>query len=349
MKKSISFVILALMVGTTFTLVGCADKDEVPGTSGLYAESADSAARDANGLGPAESPAASALLASTIQVGTDAAPTFNDLYASGDSIFAVHGKGLTIYNAKTGEYSTVTVDDNLWTIAVHDGNLFVGGDHLYRLAGSELQVVDNGVSGPINELQSFGPSLMIGTDSGLYAYDLAQTVHLFHGLDVTALVSDGGGLWVGTNGDGLYRWDGDVLQKRFLNRDSSLFDNVNALAYGHGHVYLGTDKGMYVYDGGRWETVSVEQGMPSDEIVSINADGWVVYVGTAGGAVTWYKQAVTPVKQLDEKIVTAFCRSGNRVIAGTLYDGLAIKNGRAVSFVMTPWTPDTRDLATTLQ
>jgi ligand-binding sensor domain-containing protein len=348
MKKSISLAILAFMVGTTLTLVGCADKNEDPGTSGLYAESADSAVRDINGLGPAESPA-SALLAASVQVGAEAAPTFNDLYASGDSVFAAHGKGLTIYNVKTGEYAEAAVDDNLWTMAVHEGNLYVGGDKLYRLVGAELQEVDNVVSGPINELQSFGPSLMIGTDSGLYAYDLTQTVQLFQGLDITALASDGAGLWVGTNGDGLFRWDGDFLQKRFLTRDSTLFDNVSALAYGHGHLYLGTDKGMYVYDGGKWETVSVEQGMPSDEIVSINADGWVVYVGTAGGAVTWYQQAVTPVKQLDEKIVTAFCRAGNRVIAGTLYDGLAIKNGRAISFVTAPWSSETRDLATALQ
>ena len=349
MRNSLFIAILASMVGTSLSLVGCADKKEDPSDSGFYAQNADSALRDQSGLEAEESAVVTSLLASNIQVGAEGIPTFNDLHASGDTLYAAYDKALVIYDLKSGEYTRATVDDNLWTIAAHNDTVYVGGDNLYRLIGSELQIVEIEISGQINELLSYGPSLMIGADSGLYAYTLEETVQLFHGLDVTSLVSDGANLWVGTNGDGLYRWDGDVFQKRFLSRDSTLFDNVSALAYGHDHLYLGTDNGMFVYDGGRWETVSVEQGMPSDEIVSINADGWVVYVGTAGGAVGWYQQKVTPVKHLDEKIVTAICRSGDRVIAGTLYDGLAIKNGRAVSFVTAPWTPDTGDLATTLQ
>jgi hypothetical protein len=337
------------MVGISLALFGCANKNGGSITPGSYAQTLDSAARDLSGEAPAETPFVAAILASGNQVGAAESPIINDLFSSGDNVYAAYQNGLMVYNVKTAEYTVAPVADNLWTIACHNDTIYVGGDHLYELIGSELRVIDEGVPGQINELCSFGPSLMIGTDSGLYAGSLSQSVQLLHGFKVTSMASDGAALWVGTSGDGLYRWDGNEFQKRYLTRDSSLFDNVSALAFGHGHLYLGTDNGMFVYNGGQWETVSVEEGMPSDEIVSVDANGWIVYVGTAGGTVTWYQQNVAPVKHLDETIVTAFCRSGKRVIAATLYNGLAIKNGPAVSFVTAPWQPSTSSLATTSQ
>jgi hypothetical protein len=349
MRKSMVYALLASMVGISLALVGCADNNEGNIPQRTYAQSLDSAARDMSGQEPAGTAFVDAVLASDSQVGALEPPTISDLYSSGDNVYAACENGLTIYNLKTAEYTVAAVDDDLRAIAIHNDSIYVGGDHLYELVGTELRMIDEEVPGHINDLASFGPSLMTGTDSGLYARSLSQRVQLLHGVNVTSMVTDGTALWVGTDGDGLFWGDGNSFQQRYLTRDSTLFDNVSALAFSHGHLYLGTDNGMFVYDGGRWETVSVEQGMPSDEIVSIDADGWIVYVGTAGGTVTWYQQKVAPVKHFNETIVTAFCRAGKRVIAGTLYDGLAIKNGPAVSFVTAPWQPETRDLATTLR
>ena len=350
MKKSTFLIaLLASMVGISIVLVGCADKNDRNVMPESQAQALDSAARDISGDGPAQAATASVLAASDVRVGTGELPTVNDLYTAGDNVYVAYDKGLTIYNLKTAEHTVAKVNDDLRAIAANNDSIYVGGDNLYELIGSELRVIDEGVPGQINELCWFGPSLMIGTDSGLYARSLSESVQVLNDVNVTSMVSDGAGLWIGTNGDGLYRWDGNVFRNRYLTRDSSLLDNVSALAFSHGHLYVGTDNGMFVYDGGRWETVSFEQGMPSNEIVSIDADGWVVYVGTAGGTVTWYQHTVTPVKHLEETIVTAFSRSGIRLIAGTLYDGLAIKNGPAVSFVTAPWKSDTGDLATTSQ
>lgn len=350
MKKSALLItLLAAMVGISLVLVGCADKNDRNVTPESVAQALDSAARDMSGEEPAKTATAAVLPASDFQVGETELPTINDLYSSGDNVYAAYQKGLMIYNLKTAEHTVVTVSDDLRAIAANNDSIYVGGDNLYELIGTELRIIDEGVPGQINELCWFGPSLMIGTDSGLYTHSLSECLQLLNDVNVTAMVSDGAVLWVGTNGDGLYRYDGNVFQNRYLTRDSSLFDNVSALALSHGHLYVGTDNGMFVYDGGRWETVSFEQGMPSNEIVSIDADGWVVYVGTAGGTVTWYQHTVAPVKHLEETIVTTISRSGIRLIAGTLYDGLAIKNGPAVSFVTAPWKTGTSQLATASQ
>ncbi len=350
MKKSAFLIaLLASLVGISLVFVGCADKNSRKGASEPMAQALDSTARDQVGEEPARSAMTTAIRASDFQIGDSELPTINDLYASNDNIYAAHEKGLMIYNLKTADYTVAPVDDDLWSIVANNDSVYVGGDYLYQLVGSELQKIEEGFPGQINDLCWFGPSLMIGTDSGLYARTLSECVPLLNEVNVTSMVADGSVLWIGTGGDGLYRWDGNVFQKRYLTRDSSLFDNVSALAYSHGHLYVGTDNGMFVYDGGRWETVSIDQGMPSNEIVSLDADGWIVYVGTSGGTVTWYQDKVAPVKHLDETIVTAFCRSGNRIIAGTLYNGLAIKNGPTVAYVTAPWLPDTKSLATTLQ
>jgi hypothetical protein len=350
MKKSaFFFALLTSLVGITFAFVGCADKNDGNVTPGSLAQLADSAARDMAGQEPAESSYTYPASAVDYQIGISDLPVISDLYSSGDLVYGAYEDGLVIYNLKTAEHTLVSVDDDLRAIALHNDTLYVGGDHLYTLTGTSLTPIDSVIPGQINDLLSFGPSLMIGADSGLYVRTLDITMPLMENVSVSALAADGGVLWVGTIGDGLFRYDGSLFQQRYLTRDSSLFDNVTALAFNHDHLYLGTDNGMFVYDGGRWETVGLEQGMPSEEIVSIDADGWVVYVGTAGGTVTWYENLVKPVKHLDETIVTSFCRAGNRMIAGTLYDGLAIKRGPAVTLVSAPWRPTDPELATNVQ
>lgn len=344
-----SLATLGLAALAIFAFVGCST-DEEPESTGIVhqvldsftmavADNMDAAnAREAAGDTAADQ---AELPASDLAVALDnpppGLPQVNDMLIDSTLVFAVYEGGLLIYDLESREYSMTAVDENLRTLARHAGDLFAGGTGLYQIEGAELIPVEAKFEGEINELYSYGPSLMIGTTNGLYARNILGTINLLEDMDVSSMVEDRFGLWVGTSGQGVYHWDGKRFKKRYLARDESLFDNVTALAFNHDHLYLGTDRGMYVFDGGSWATVSTEEGLPLNLVTSIDASGWVVYVGTPGGLVSYFQREVSPVSQLNDRSVSVVRVDGRRIFAGTGRDGLVLKSGPAVTTLVNPF------------
>lgn len=348
------FTLLAGMAGMSMVLVGCADDTDADATPGVFAEMIDSvAAAVAENI--VDSQVARVRSTPTIELAVKrdytetGLPPVNDLFFDGDFVWAAFNGGLLKYELGSGEYSVTPAEDNLRALAVHGDGIFVGGDRLYQLTDAGLAPVEDDVPGQINTLCSYGPSLMIGSTEGLFAHSILGCVSLLEDVAVTALVADNDGLWIGTDGQGVYRWDGEEYRERYLARDSSLFDYATALAFAHNHLYLGTPNGMFVFDGGRWETVSAEQGLPNDVITSIDAAGWVVYVGTPDGMVSWFNQEVNPVARMEGQAITSICRAGSRIIAGTDEHGLVIKAGPSIKTLVEPWKTGASELASTTQ
>lgn len=351
-KSAIGLVALAI-----FAFVGCAG-DEDNGNPGVVQQVLDSvtmavverletaqirtpgeAALDSNAGLPAID------LAVTIDNPPPGLPKVNDMLIDSILVYAVYDGGLLIYDLESHEYSMTAVDENLKALAKHAGELFVGGTGLYRVVGAELIPVKTRLSGEINDLYSYGPSLMIGTDEGLFARNILGTICLLEDMDVSAIVEDSFGLWVGTSGQGLFHWNGERFKKRYLVRDEELFDNVTALAFNHNHLYLGTDRGLYVYDGGRWETVSMEAGLPSNRVTSIDASEWIVYVSTEAGLVSYFDNEVSPVHKLGDRPVSVVRARGGKILAGADGDGLVLKAGPAVTTLVNPWQQQEGGLA----
>jgi ligand-binding sensor domain-containing protein len=272
-------------------------------------------------------------------------PPVNDLLVEGSLVYAGFDGGLLIYDLKTQVFSVTPVEENLTALARHGGELFVGGEKLYRIDGADLIEVDEVAVGQINALLSYGPSLMIGSAKGLYAQTMLGCQSLTENVEISALVADNDGLWFATAGDGLFRWDGAKFKRRHLARDTSLFDNVTALDFNHDHLYVGTADGLYIYDGGRWQTVSTEQGLPAGEITALDASGWVVNIGTGAGLATYFENVVKTVDKMAGFRFTTLTRSGNRIIAGTAQQGLILQAGPSIKTLVEPWFNETEELA----
>ncbi len=359
-KNGKSRIAIGLAALTIFAFVGCAG-DEDSGSSGIVERVIDTMVLAAvDNLESAGTPQAGSAdgdcnkeqgelpaidLAVTIENPPDGLPRVNDMILENSLVYAAYDGGLLIYDLKSRDYSITAVDENLTALASHAGDLFAGGGGLYKIEGAELVPVETRLKGEINDLYSYGPSLMIGTGEGLFARNILGTVCLLEDMDVSAIVEDHLGLWVGTSGQGLFHWNGERFKKRFLVRDESLFDNVTALDFNHNHLYLGTDQGMYVYDGGRWETVSIDKGLPSNRVTSVDASEWVVYVGTESGLVSYFDNEISPVHRLGNKAVSVVRTSGRRIIAGTSGEGLVMKAGPAVTTLVNPWEDSDSGLA----
>ncbi len=267
----------------------------------------------------------------------DAVSRISDMIIVASTVYAVHDGGVVSYNLNDKEVRRIKANEKLNAITYHDGKVYVGGENLYSLAGSELELVEAEFIGDITALISFEYRLMIGTEAGLHQKSIFGDVGLLDNVSVTAFAADNSGLWVGTEGQGLYRWNGDEFKKRYLLRDTCIFDFVNSLASKNGHVYVGTDDALYDYDGGKWKTITDEDGLPSSTVLAIDASTWVVYVATEAGVASYHKDEISPVNKLDTVQVNTVRAKGHRLFAGTDNDGLLMKSGPMVKTVVEPF------------
>jgi len=333
---------MALFAVAALTLIGCSNKSDddtlttaVPNMDSIAHQVAVVATKD---IGPKR-----VSIDSPADTSTAVAATIYDLAVNDSLVVVALDNGVLTYDLNQGTHSTIETGKPINAAVWHDGVAYAGADKLYRIEGNALAVVDETLAEPITSLYSYGSLLMIGTERGLYARSAIGTTSLMEGVFVTSMIADKSGLWVGTDGQGLYRWDGSNFTKRYLVRDSSLFDYVNCLDYGHGYLYLGTDSGLYVFDGGHWQTLTVANGLPSDNTTAVDASGWIVYVGTDAGMTTYFKDEFKPLKSLESHCATVLRHSSKGLLVGTDTEGLLLRSGSAIRTLVAP--KGTNDLA----
>lgn len=245
------------------------------------------------------------------------------------TVYALVSEGVLIHDLTSGDNLLIPTLFKPGAIIAIGEKVFVGGDNLYTLVGDQLTTedFDLDLDGEITAIHVDGQTMYLGTTSGLYEVGLNGVRKLAEEIHVTALASGSNGLWVGTAGDGLFFRYGENFDKRFLRRDTTLFDNVTALQYSHNHLYLGTNKGLFVYDGGRWQSFDLADGLPSERIRSINADEWIIKIGTDNGAVTFFEGQFNLIKNFEGLAVSTFIDGGRSLIAGTINCGMVKNSG----------------------
>jgi ligand-binding sensor domain-containing protein len=112
-----------------------------------------------------------------------------------------------------------------------------------------------------------------------------------------------GNLWLGTNGDGVARYDGNTVE--FFSIDKGFAGlAVRAIVQDkHDAIWFGTERGLIKYDGTVFTTYTTEHGLAHDDIWSILIDrAGRMWIGTYGGVsqfdgttfITFQLPAVSP-------------------------------------------------------
>jgi ligand-binding sensor domain-containing protein len=213
---------------------------------------------------------------------------------------------------------------------------YVAGDGLYLLDDNYSMLLDAFDFGQrVYALMEFGEGILIGTEQGLwYHSDLpleeggAPDTLLKGSIIVTALVEDRGGLWVGTHGDGLYRFDGQRWQERFLERDTLIFSFVNALEYSYPFLWVGTDQAIFRFDGGSWAQMFVSDSSETHDVTCIMTTPAATYIGTGAGLLRYAGDKLTEDEFFEGSEIVGLCRSEKGVIVATREDGIFTFNGK---------------------
>ena len=123
-------------------------------------------------------------------------------------------------------------------------------DHLSRVLNSEDGLEGTAVNCVCPDSEGF---LWFGGYTGLYRYDGNEFKKYLieeRALPVRDIVQDGSGdLWVGTNGEGLYRFDGSTFTECKLNDEECGAAVINKLYLdSDGRVWAGTKAGLFSID-----------------------------------------------------------------------------------------------------
>lgn len=137
----------------------------------------------------------------------------------------------------------------------------------------------------------------------------------------------GGGVWVGTNGDGLDRWQPGAVE-HFSTRTGLASDVVLTLAAdSNGGVWVGTPDGLNHIQNSKTETYTSADGLPDDFVRSLLVDDDnSLWIGTRRGLAHWQNNQFkvwTRADGLQSDLVGALLKSADGDIwIGTL-DGLS--------------------------
>lgn len=264
---------------------------------------------------------------------------FKDMIIVDSKLYAAFKGGLLVYDFEDNTSQSYAIEGDINSVTMYDTKVYLGGDKLLSFDESGVKIVDDDFEGAITDLYSYDYRLMIGTESGLYSRDIFGKTKLMDDVCVSDITADNTGLWIGTKGNGLYRWDGEIFRKRYLLRDTAFFNNVIALDFNHNHLYMGTENGFHVYNGGRWETLTTENGLPNSKITSIDASDWVVFIATDKGVVSYYNNELAPVSNLEGQQANVIKRKGLKLAIATEYEGILLKSGNNIKTLIEP-TPE---------
>jgi hypothetical protein len=210
------------------------------------------------------------------------------------------------------------------------GQVIIGGNRLIITAEDCPEIYSEyDFDSPVNVILPFGEGYLVGTNYNLHFYAQGKEATIFkEDILVTALAEDVGGLWVGTFGDGLWRFDGEKWQRRYLIRDTSIFDFVSVLAFNYPYLWIGTPSGIFRYDGGRWKQLFVSDSSGVYEVNCFLPLIFKTYIGTQQGLFIFANDSLKAVPDFENIQIIGLFKDGSDILVATRNSGIFKLKGK---------------------
>lgn len=193
---------------------------------------------------------------------------------------------------------------------------------------------------PARTFEDSQGTIWIGKDEGLFRAASTGLELVAPGMKVRSLYNDrDGNLWVGTNGDGLYRFRDRAV--RMFTKEDGLPDGVvqTVLAAHDGSVWIGANcGGVSRFDGTHFQTLNEKDGLTNSCVWALAEDAnHDLWIGTWGGGAFHYHNGVFTQYSKnqgmpDDRVTSIVAARDGAVWFGTR-DGLArLKDGQLRTF-----------------
>jgi ligand-binding sensor domain-containing protein len=234
-------------------------------------------------------------------------PADNDvrwIQVDGDQVWAATARGLSRYVTGTDQWTTYGVKDGLTEeyitcMEISESSVFIptanGLAKLDRETGKWRFYTDFIDSSSFVTALEAAESLLIGTiDAGVFTLPLQGeglpesmlTPDQLPGSGVTYIESNGGEVWIGTDGGFfLFNMEGQS-GKAFTQADGLASDHVNAAVQDGDDLWIGTTGGLSRYNrsDSSWLTFTSQDGLPGDNVRALAvADDGKLWAGTSRG------------------------------------------------------------------
>lgn len=168
-------------------------------------------------------------------------------------------------------------------------------------------VLDGLTESDLTALSVFDSKLFIGTATeGLLSFD-GEHFESYRWLDrkpqaITAMLPDNGRLLIGTFGGGLIEFDGRRFTELKAGATHARLRGVNCLNKEGARLYVGTfDDGLWVLEAGRWLHFQAADGLASNRVVGVAANGENVFVASDFGLTTATSTSLLDDSPLQQK------------------------------------------------
>lgn len=255
-------------------------------------------------------------------------------------------KGL--YRLYNDQFCSWELNDNEFSISIvmkdKEDNMWIGtnGGGLFQLRKAKVSVYlkKHGISNDVvwtTACDSFG-RIWLGTSSGISCFSNGKFQafdNLTKSMILALFPSIKSGLWIGTRGDGLMR----IINGKAIKYGGILSaKNVWAIQEDINEcVWIGSDVGLFALHNNKVVNYTIDNGLPSNMVYSLLADGSTLWLGTKEGLCRMaYSQFRVLSKRdgLSSNVVVSLYQDKEEVLwIGTYGGGLnRLKDGKFTAF-----------------
>ena len=237
------------------------------------------------------------------------------------------------YNQKSG----LTSDDVRLVFRDMENNYWFGmfGEGLSMLVSYAFGYYTPGTRDQENNIlfvKDYGENYILGTPVGYHIFDADKGASLSFNPITSSIggfralsyeLDKKGNLWIGTNGNGLYKRDPNGSLRSFYRSGDTGSDEIHDIEVDNRYVWLATTNGVVVLDRKKATEIKrfgMDESLPHNYINKLLLDTGGVYVGIESDRLYKISNDTTlmPVgcqmTGISKNSITAFCRSGNGAI-----------------------------------
>lgn len=245
-------------------------------------------------------------------------------YAGGINLITLSNNMFSLISEQIGDKNGISYrvvssiingdDQSLWIGTEGGGLNYINKDQsIYK----KIKLLENSSDVSANTIKSLlkdGDRIWIGAFKGLYTYQTKTSkltrLSTPENKGIYALEKTTQGIWMGTNGAGMFLRKPDGSYKVFKNDNTSQSLCGNSITRIHknhlDHLWIGTDRGLNYYDGLKFKQYfhnpNDEHSLSNSSILSIFIDSKQrIWIGTKGGGLNLFDAKTEKFSHLSSK------------------------------------------------